>query len=211
MSAATIKDSTHKTAEDEKQVTTLTSDISVFASAQAAVFAEQKAKVEQLTAETAGALVGLDGRLSAAVADTRASVTASFVAPNQRLHTWAVGVKAEVGQITDTLRARKGDAGPARAPGFEGKGTGAGIDKNEVAVGKLPDHFTKVQYRHWSNAVDIQLEAVHGWRCPDYILNRVKRSPDEMTAGVFARCLAEAAIDISKDDDIAAVAPDPSE
>ena len=68
-----------------------------------------------------------------------------------------------------------------------------------------------MQYWHWLNAVDIQLEAVHGWKCPDYILNRVKRSRDEMTAAVFARCLAEATVDISKDDDITALAPDPSE
>ena len=68
-----------------------------------------------------------------------------------------------------------------------------------------------MQYRHWSKAVDIQLEAVHGWSCSDYILHRVKRCPDAMTAETFARCLAEASVDILSDPDISQLAPDPSE
>ena len=79
-----------------------------------------------------------------------------------------------------------------------------GIDKREVAAWKLPEDVTKVQYRHWVNAIDIQLEASHDWTCPDYILIRPKRSLDEETVKVFERCLAEAAVDISRDDDIEA-------
>ena len=71
-----------------------------------------------------------------------------------------------------------------------------------MAVWKLPEDVTKVQYRHWPNAVDIQFEAVHGWSCSDYILNRVKSCPDPMTAETFGRCLAEASVDISSDPDI---------
>ena len=48
---------------------------------------------------------------------------------------------------------------------------GLGLDKNEVAVWKLPQDVTKVQFRHWANAMDIQLEAIHGWKCADYVLN----------------------------------------
>ena len=75
----------------------------------------------------------------------------------------------------------------------------------------MPENVSKVQYRHWMNAIDIQLGAIHGWKCPDFILNRVKRSPDEVTAKVFERCLAEAATDISRDDGIDTLAATPSE
>ena len=85
------------------------------------------------------------------------------------------------------------------------------MDKKEVAVWKLPEVATKVQFRHWANAMDIQLEAIHGWKCADYALNRIKRSDGEIDAKVLERCLAEAAVDIERADDIEALGPDPSE
>ena len=101
-------------------------------------------------------------------------------------------MEAEIG----TLQSAKG---AGKGAGSEGKGSGNGIDKKEVAVWKLPEDVSKVQYRHWSNAVDNQLEAVHGWSCSDYILKRVKRCPDPMTIESFGRYLAEASVDISAD------------
>ena len=90
---------------------------------------------------------------------------------------------------------------------FECTGKCSGIDKKEVAVWKLPEDVTKIQYRHWSNAVDIQLEAVHSWSCADYVLNRVKRCTDPMDPFTFKRCLEEASADISGDPDVHMLAP----
>ena len=67
--------------------------------------------------------------------------------------------------------------------------------------------MTNIQYRHWSNAVDLQLEAVHSWNCADYILNRVKRCKTIVTPESFKVCLAEAAVHISGDPDIHLTAP----
>ena len=47
---------------------------------------------------------------------------------------------------------------------------------------KLPEEVSKIQFRHWINAVDLQLQAVHGWRHADIILNRIKRSEDAIEA-----------------------------
>ena len=113
-------------------------------------------------------------------------------------------MKAEIEALNSGKDAGKG-------AGSEGKGVKGGIDKKKVAVWKLPEDLTNVQYRHWSNAVDIQLEAVHGWSCSDYILNLVKRCPDPMNAETFARCLTEASVDISSDPDVEQLSPDPSE
>ena len=167
--------------------------------------ASQKAQVEQLTSETEAALSGLDGKLTAAVPGTRADVETPFQDMSAKLHTFAVGIKAEV-------QALHAGTGAGKGANFEGKGgKGGGIDKKDVAVGKLCEDLTKIQYRHWSNAVDIQLEAVHAWSCADYILNRAKRCADPMTPETFARCLDEATVDISSDPDIDMLAPDPSE
>ena len=87
----------------------LMADLQTFESSQSAVFADQKALVEQLTAETSGALVGLDGRLSAAVADTRQGMINEFQTLNDKLHTWTVGGEAEI----EALRSGKGASGPA--------------------------------------------------------------------------------------------------
>ena len=88
---------------------------------------------------------------------------------------------------------------------------GLGVDKKEVAVWKPPEDVTKVQFRHWANAMDIQLEAIHVWKCANYVLNWIKRSDDEIDAKVLEKCLGEAAVDIERDDDIDALGPDSSE
>ena len=74
-----------------------------------------------------------------------------FTMLNNKLHTWSVGVKTEI----EALRSGKGAGGPPRAFGSDGKGSGGGIDKKELEVWKLPEDVSKVQYRHWSNAVDM--------------------------------------------------------
>ena len=88
---------------------------------------------------------------------------------------------------------------------------GLRVDKKEVPVWKLPEEVTKVQFRHWVNVMDIQLEAIHGWKNAVYILSRVKRSEDEITAEVLSKCLTEAAIDINRDEDHLALAPSESD
>ena len=40
-----------------------------------------------------------------------------------------------------------------------------GVDKKEIAVWKLPEEFDKASFRHWVDAVDLQLEMVVPWRC----------------------------------------------
>ena len=53
-----------------------------------------------------------------------------FQTLNDKPHTWTVGVKAEI----EALRSGNGASGPERAFGSDGKGSGGGIDKKEVAV-----------------------------------------------------------------------------
>ena len=93
---------------------------------------------------------------------------------------------SEIAEITETLRSGKGPSSTASAGGHSPSG-GFGVDKKEVAVWKLLEDVTKVQFRQWGNAMDIQLEAIHGWKCADYVLNRIKRSDDEIDAKVLEK------------------------
>ena len=65
-----------------------------------------------------------------------------------------------------------------------------------------------MQCRHWANAMDIHLEAIHAWKWADYVPNRIKRSEGDIDSKVLEKCLAEAAVDIERDDDIEALGPD---
>ena len=58
--------------------------------------------------------------------------------------------------------------------------TGAKIDKKEVSVWKLPDKSSRPDVRHWIDAVDIQLEAVHGSAYPGTVLDKFRRLVTEM-------------------------------
>ena len=101
-----------------------------------------------------------------------------------------------------------GGGGGVQHRSSEGRGSGAGIDKKEVAVWKLPDNISKVQFRHWINAMDLQLEAIHGWKCPEFILNRIKRSPTEITQELFQDVIMkQVSNDISSDNNIDLLAP----
>jgi hypothetical protein len=130
------------------------------------------------------------------------------------MNTFCAGVKAEVQAMIAHIAGSGGGkgAGPSFAgPDHKGGGKGSGIDKKEVAVWKLPEDVTKVQYRHWSNAVDIQLEAVHAWIGADFVLNRIKRCKEPMTELTFNACLVEAGVDVSADTDVHLDAPHPDD
>ena len=153
------------------------------------------------------ALSHLDDRLEAAVAHCKTSALADVETMRAELRTWSVGIKTEIQQFADAIR-NDGGGGGMQSRLHEGKGTGSGIDKKELAVWKLSEDISKVHFRHWVNAIDIQLEAIHGWKFSKYVLNRVKRSPVEISQGVFEDCLRQAGADVSKDNAIERMAPD---
>ena len=64
--------------------------------------------------------------------------------------------------------------------------TSGKFDKKEVIVWKLHDHVTKLDFRHWLDAIDLQLEAIHGFAYPDLVLEKVKRFPTEITEAALS-------------------------
>ena len=200
------------------ELTKLTEDISAFASQQKvtsdqfeAKAGEQSASLARLTQQTEEALVkleqalvGIDEKL--VVEDYRTTTVGNIDVLRNQLYTFAVGAKAEISDIVGVINSGKGVdcKSGSFGKGFGGdggKGTGSSIDRKEVAVWKLPEEVSKIKFRHWINAVDLQLEAFHGWRHADIIFNRIKRSEDPIDADILERCLVEAGEEMDKLED----------
>ena len=71
----------------------------------------------------------------------------------------------------------------------EYKSSGPKVDKKDAAIWKLANGVSKVDFRHWIDAVDVNLEAVHGFDKPDLVLNRVRRMPTEVTKESLRLCI----------------------
>ena len=50
------------------------------------------------------------------------------------------------------------------------------INKKDVNVWKLPDEVGKAEFRRRADSVDVQLEAVCGFKFPDVVVDKVRRS-----------------------------------
>ena len=91
-----LEGSTAEINESERLMTELMEKLKMFEANQLAVFAEQKLQNEKLPLETETAVSGLDGKLEAPVARTRADVESTFQHINAKLHIVAISIKAEV-------------------------------------------------------------------------------------------------------------------
>ena len=160
-------------------------------------------------------MVGIDGKLINAVEECRTTTVGNIDVLRNQLYTFAVGAKAEITEIVGVIETGKGFDGKSGSSnkGFDGgggKGTGSSIDRKEVAVWKLPEEVSKIQFRHWVNVVDLQLEAAHGWRHADITLNWIKKS-DSIDAEILERCSVEAGEEIDKFEEDFLTVPDKGE
>ena len=53
-------------------------------------------------------------------------------------------------------------------------------DTKDLAAWKLADKVSKLVFRHWVDAVDMSLEAIHGLNSPKVILDLVRREETEI-------------------------------
>ena len=94
----------------------------------------------------------------------------------EEVRIWSHSYGEEVRQmVTREMRSGKADHGDGPAA------AGSKLDKKEVSVWKLQDSVSKLDFRHWLDAIDLQLEAIHGFSYPDLVLEKVKRYPTEIT------------------------------
>ena len=56
-------------------------------------------------------------------------------------------------------------------------------DRKEVAVWKLSEHVSKQEFRHWVDTIFTNLDAAHGFKYPEIVLDKVKRLEVEVNDG----------------------------
>ena len=61
-----------------------------------------------------------------------------------------------------------------------------------MSVWKLPDDLDKSSFRHWVDAVDQQLEVLHGFKHASFVMYEIRRSDAEIMAGTFTTCIEKA-------------------
>ena len=113
-----------------------------------------------------------------------------FAKHAQKIELLYEGVKAKFSSLASA-------DGPGQGRG-EGNQKGKGMDKKDVAVWKLPEELNKIQFRHWNDAVETQLEMVHGYSHASYVLNRVRRSAVPIDKQSFKICFNQAEQDLKE-------------
>jgi hypothetical protein len=121
---------------------------------------------------------------------TWAQTMEEFKTCRGNMELWYSGIKAHVEKNVGGCDGKgKGDSSG------EGKSS-TRIDKKDISVSKLPDDLDKLSFRHWVDAVDQQLEAVHGFKHASFVMNEIRRSDAEITAATFTACLEKANVKI---------------
>ena len=72
-------------------------------------------------------------------------------------------------------------------------------DKKDLAVWKLADKVGKLDFRHWVEAVEINLEAIHGWSKPDKVLDLIRREDTEVTTDSLKEIARRASAKLQED------------
>ena len=104
----------------------------------------------------------------------------------EKIETDTAAVKAGLDEWSIKFQKEMEEKQSAEGSGGEERG-GHGsrpprVDKKEVAVWKLANGVLKPDFRHWITAVEINLEAVHGFEKPDLVLDKIRRCQTEITA-----------------------------
>ena len=103
---------------------------------------------------------------------TQTSVSDSAAKLKLEVATWASDFQEKMAHAL-----KMGDIGTL-AGAREKKGPK--MDRKEVAVWKIPDGVSKPDFRHWLDAVDVQLESSHDFQLPDVVLDKVRRLKTEV-------------------------------
>ena len=98
------------------------------------------------------------------------------------MYAWSVNFQNEV-------KAKFGDGSADKffdtTKGGDKNDRQAKLDKKEMLVGKVPDGVSKVDWRHWLRAVELQLETTYEFAYPELVLHKVRLSKVEITKSIL--------------------------
>ena len=118
------------------------------------------------------------GKLRKELVDKFGELGAQAELKKTELQAWTAGFRIEV---RDEFIRQGGAASGERGSGSRSDGSVFKHDKKDLAVWKLVDKVGKLDFRHWVEAVEINLEAIHGWSKPDKDLDLITREDTEVT------------------------------
>ena len=122
----------------------------------------------------------------------RAASTNDISALRANIEMWETGFQGKIESYLGAMGGMQAGAGGAGgAGGVEKEKRGPQVDRKEAAVWKLPDNVGKDGFRHWIDAVDNQLEAVHSLPFLELVLERVRRSQVEVGKFEFEKILED--------------------
>ena len=108
---------------------------------------------------------------------------------NKNLLAWSVSFRH---QLHDAFALGRGGQADARGSGSRSESSFPKHDKKDLAVWKLADKVSKLDFRHWVDAVDINLECIYGLNNPEVMLDLVRREETEITKDSLERIIRKA-------------------
>ena len=107
----------------------------------------------------------------------------------KNLLAWSVSFRQ---QLQDEFALGRGGQSDTRGSGSRSEGSVPKHDKKDLAVWKLADKVSKLDFRHWVDAVDINLECIYGLHNPEVMLDLVRRKETEITKESLERIIKRA-------------------
>jgi hypothetical protein len=149
---------------------------------------EELAKQKEALAKISEGVDQFANNTRAAAAETEKKIRTDLTDWSKQLRSDILGSFLESGGIA---------AGP---PGIGQSSTGrqASVDRKDISIGELADAVSKPDFRHWLEIVDTNLEAIHCFRYPDIILDKVKRFKEEITVTNWPTIVKQANEEVAK-------------
>ena len=110
---------------------------------------------------------------------------------------WADMFKGELVSLIGATNAFGGGGkGSGMGSGKDQEKKGPAVDRKEISVWKLPVGVSKLEFRHWVDTVDTHFDAVLGFKFPEIVLDKVKRSEVPVDASNWKDIIAMVNVDL---------------
>ena len=142
--------------------------------------------LNQKNEETRAVMETLATELRGQVEGTKASSAAEIESVRQAATLWSEKFKQDLFGLMESTK------GMGKGGGKDEERKSPAIDRKETAVWKLPVGVTKLEFRHWIDTIDTNFDAAMGFKYPEIVLDKVKRSEVPITESNWKIILAMA-------------------
>ena len=112
--------------------------------------------------------------LKTQIDSTKANSAVQIEAVKNEASAWAEQFRSNLYSIMEAGN-RSGRPG-GKGSGGQDEQKSPAVDRKEVAVWKFPVGVSKLEFRHWIDTIDTNFDAAMGFKYPEVVLDKVKRS-----------------------------------